>query len=224
MEFALLASLAEEDRRTVLATARRRRFASGEVIVHEGDPGDAFHLIAKGRVAVRVTTPGGSVVLVNVHGRGHAFGEQALIDRERGARRSATVTALEPTETLSLSADAFEDLRRRHPGVDRLLVEVLSGEVRRLTARLAEALYETAETRVLRRLVDLDGIYRGAIPLTQESIASMAGTTRPTANGVLRGLVADGVIRLARGRLEVLDREALQARARSDRPLTGSGP
>jgi CRP/FNR family cyclic AMP-dependent transcriptional regulator len=212
MEYPLLASLTPEDRRSVLSTARRRRFAAGEVIVHEGDPGDAFHLIAKGRVGVRVTTPGGSVVLVNVHGRGSAVGEQALIDR--AARRSATITALEPTETLSLSREAFDDLRRRHPGVDRLLIEVLSAEVRRLTNRLAEALYESAETRVLRRLVDLDAIYEGDIPLTQDSVASMAGTTRPTANGVLRTLVTEGVLVLRRGRIEVLDRAALIARAR----------
>lgn len=212
MEYPLLASLTPEDRRTVLSTARRRRFASGEVIVHEGDPGDAFHLIAKGRVGVRVTTPGGSVVLVNVHGRGSAVGEQALIDR--AARRSATITALEPTETLSLSREAFEELRRLHPGVDRLLIEVLSAEVRRLTNRLAEALYESAETRVVRRLVDLDVIYDGAIPLTQDSVASMAGTTRPTANGVLRALEVDGVVALRRGRIEVLDRTALVARSR----------
>lgn len=212
MEFTLLSGLTAEDRRTVLATARRRRFATGEVIVHEGDPGDAFHLIAKGRVGVRVTTPGGSVVLVNVHGRGHAFGEQALIDRT--ARRSATIAALEPTETLSLNADAFDDLRREHPGVDRLLVQVLSNEVRRLTNRLAEAMYESAEVRVLRRLLDLDAIYDGVIPLTQDSLASMAGTTRPTANGVLRQLVQDGLLQLGRGRLLVLDREALARRAR----------
>jgi CRP-like cAMP-binding protein len=212
MEFAVLASLTEDDRRTVLSTARRRRFASGEVIVHEGDPGDAFHLIAKGRVGVRVTTPGGSVVLVNVHGPGSAFGEQALV--EPAQRRSATITALEPTETLSLSGEAFDALRRSHPGVDRLLVEVLSKEVRRLTNRLAEALYESAETRVLRRLVELDGIYDGTIPLTQDNLASMAGTTRPTANGVLRGLVADGIVHLRRGRIEVLDRSTLTARAR----------
>ena len=212
MEYPLLASLSPEDRRTVLSTARRRRFGTGEVIVHEGDPGDAFHLIAKGRVGVRVTTPGGSVVLVNVHGRGSAVGEQALIDRT--ARRSATITALEPTETLSLSRDAFEELRRQHPGVDRLLIEVLSAEVRRLTNRLAEALYESAETRVVRRLVDLDVIYDGTIPLTQDSVASMAGTTRPTANGVLRALEADGVVQLRRGRIEVLDRDALASRAR----------
>jgi CRP/FNR family cyclic AMP-dependent transcriptional regulator len=212
MEFLLLASLSEADRRTVLSTARRRRFAAGEVIVHEGDPGDTFHLIAKGRVGVRVTTPGGSVALVNVHGPGGAFGEQALLDPM--AVRSATITALEPTETLGLSRSAFEDLRRDHPGVDRLLIDVLAREVRRLTSRLAEALYDSAEKRVMRRLLDLAAIYDGVVPLTQDNVASMAGTTRPTANGVLQALVADGILSLGRGRFEVLDRPALEARAR----------
>jgi CRP/FNR family cyclic AMP-dependent transcriptional regulator len=212
MEYPLLASLDEEDRRRVLSTARRRRFANGEVIVREGDPGDTFHLIAKGRVAVRVTTPGGSVALVNVHGPGGAFGEQALLDPS--ALRTATISALETTETLGLSRAAFEELRREHPGVDRLLVDVLAREVRRLTNRLAEALYDSAEKRVMRRLLDLTAIYEGVVPLTQDSVASMAGTTRPTANGVLQGLVADGILSLGRGRFEVLDRAALEARAR----------
>lgn len=212
MEFPLLASLTTEDRRLVLSTARRRRFKPGEVIVHEGDLADAFHLIAKGRVGVRVTSPSGSVVLVNVHGPGSAVGEQALLEPE--GRRSATVAALEPTETLALTAEAFRELRRNHPGVDRILVEVLSKEVRRLTNRLAEALHETADKRVVRRLLDLDEIYDGVIPITQDSLAAMAGTTRPTANGVLRGLVGDGIVQLRRGRIELLDRPTLVERAR----------
>lgn len=212
MEFPLLASLTPEDRRTVLSTAHRRRFATREVIIREGDPGETFHLIAKGRVGVRVTTPGGSVVLVNVRGRGGAFGEQALIGPTD--RRSATIDALEPTETLSLTRAAFDDLRRAHPGVDRLLVEVLSAEVTRLTNRLAEALYDPAEKRVVRRLLELDEVYDGVVPLTQDNVASMAGTTRPTTNVVLRALEADGVLSLSRGRFEVLDRPALARRAR----------
>lgn len=212
MDYPLLASLTAEDRREVLSRAHRRRFATHEVIVREGDPGDTFHLIAKGRVGVRVTTPGGSVVLVNVHGRGGAFGQQALIGPTD--RRSATIDAIEPTETLSLTRDAFEQLRRANPGVDRLLVEVLSAEVTRLTNRLAEALYDPAEKRVMRRLLELDAIYEGVVPLTQDNVASMAGTTRPTTNVVLRALVADGLLAIGRGRFEVLDRPALARRAR----------
>lgn len=213
MELDLLASLGEDDRALVLATAVRRRYAAGEVVVHEGEPGDTFHLIDVGRVAVRVTTSGGSVALVNVLGPGSAFGEQALIDAT--AVRSATIAALEPTETLTLTRASFDELRRTQPGVDRLLVEVLSLEVRRLTGRLAEALYDSAEARVLRRLAELDGIYDGEVPLTQDNVASMAGTTRPTANVVLQGLATEGIVTVGRGRFRVLDPAALAARARA---------
>ena len=48
-----------------------------------------------------------------------------------------------------------------------------------------------------------------AVPMTQEDLASMAGTTRPTANRVLQAAVQAGYLRLRWGRFEVLDFEAL---------------
>ena len=57
----MLEALPEEDRRRVLAACRRRRFAQKEIIFHDGDPGDTLHLIDRGDVAVRVTTPFGDV-------------------------------------------------------------------------------------------------------------------------------------------------------------------
>jgi CRP-like cAMP-binding protein len=72
---------------------------------------------------------------------------------------------------------------------------------------------------VLRRLRDLTELYdRGerpvVIPLRQDDLASLAGTTRPTANRVLRHLERDGVIALHRGQVHVLDDDALAIRAR----------
>jgi CRP-like cAMP-binding protein len=125
------------------------------------------------------------------------------------------VAALEATETLALGGAAFDDLRRRHAEVERALVAYLGRLVRDLSTRLAEALYVPADKRVLRRLLDLDALYGGgAVPLTQEDLATLAGTTRPTANRALQGAVDAGWVALGRGRLEVLDREALVRRVR----------
>ena len=52
------------------------------------------------------------------------------------------------------------------------------------------------------------------IPLTQEDLASMAGTSRPTANRVLKAAEADGVLVISRGRVEILDAAGLTRRAR----------
>ena len=161
----------------MLAAARRRRFRRQEVLFHAGDPGEALHLIAKGRVAVYVTTPLGSTATFAVLGPGEAVGELALVSPV--AERTATAIALEPTETLSLRRDQFEALRNAHPFVDRLLVELLAARVRQLDADLVEAFFTAAETRVLRRLARLATQYadaggRAVIHLTQEDLAGLA--------------------------------------------------
>ena len=74
------------------------------------------------------------------------------------------------------------------------------------------------ERRVWLRLLDLVELFGGdapvTIPLTQDDIAQLAGTTRPTANRILRAAEEQGVLRLARGRIEIHDRAALRRLAR----------
>jgi CRP-like cAMP-binding protein len=216
VDWPLLAALPEPERRDLLARARRRRFAKGEVLFHEGDPGDSMHLIAKGHLAVRVTTPLGDVATLLVLKRGDFVGEMAVVSP---APRNATVVALSEAETLSVNKEVLDELRAQHPAVDRVLIDALVTEVRRLSALLLEALYVPVDKRTWRRLLDLAAIYGpdtdgAVIPLTQEDLAQLIGTTRPTLNKLLRSVEDAGVIRSGRGRLEILDHEALRRRAR----------
>ncbi len=213
MEWRLLAELPEADVRELLAVARRRRFARREVVFHQDDPADSLHLIVSGRFAVRVSTPIGETVTVAVRGPGDSFGEMALVGEQ--PRRSATVAALEEAETLSVYKPDFDRVRRQHPGVTDVLVAFLAGEVKRQNTLLVEALYVPAEKRVLRRLVELAELYDGRdeIPLTQEELAELAGTSRATVNAVLRREEARGAVELLRARLRVTDRDKLARRA-----------
>ena len=216
-EALLLSQLPDEERRRLLAVARRRKFARNEVVFHEGDPGESLHIIAKGRVAIRATSPLGDIAIFRVLSVGEIFGEQALLVAD--ASRAATAVALEPTETHSLHRDDFDQLRHEFPQVDRFLVEALVLQVRRLSNHLQEALFVPADSRVLRRLLELTDTYADAkattsIPLTQDEIATMAGTTRPTANRVLKAAEADGCLVLTRGQIEVIDRDGLARKAR----------
>jgi CRP-like cAMP-binding protein len=218
-EWPLLRSLSDDDRRRVLAAARRRRFTRREVLFHEGDPGDTLHLIDKGRVAIRITTPLGDVATVSVLGRGDVVGEMAVL--EEGGRRGATVMALEATETLSVDRGQFLELRRRHPDVDLLLFEVLMANIRRVDTQLMEALFVPVDRRVIRRLLSLTDIYASGdqvdgveVALTQDDLASLAGTSRATVNRVLRQAEEAGAVSLSRGRIRVTDRAFLTKRAR----------
>jgi CRP/FNR family transcriptional regulator, cyclic AMP receptor protein len=216
MDWPVLASLPPDERRTLAAGLRRRAYRRDEVIFHQGDPADTLHLIAAGHAGVRVTLAGGEFVVVAILGPGDAFGELALVGEPRP--RSATLVALERCETLSLGRDEFERLRSAYPGVDRFLVDLLARRVDRLNNRLLEALFVPAERRVLRRLLELCELYPAdgqgvVIPVTQETLASLAGTTRPTANQVLRRMVAGGMLTVSRSQIVVLDRAGLHQRA-----------
>jgi CRP/FNR family transcriptional regulator, cyclic AMP receptor protein len=201
----LLGSIPDDVRSGLLARCRRQRFAARQALFHAGDPGTGMHLIAAGRVAVRLATPSGEIATLAVFGPQEAVGEQSLLTE--GGRRSATAVALEAVETLFLTRSAFDELRATQPGVDRLLVAVLEDRLRRTTDRLVEALYLDSPARVLRRVAEAAAVYggEGVIPLTQEDIATMAGTTRPTVNRVLKRAQEAGAVRLARGRIEVVD-------------------
>jgi len=216
VDWPLLEVLPPDQRRLLLSRARRRRFKRGEVVFHEGDPGDSLHLIDKGHVAVKRSTPLGDVVTLLVLGPGDVFGELAVI---APGPRNATVVALDPVETLALRDALFDELRQTHPAIDRVLLHALVREVRRLSARLVEALYVPADKRIYLRLTELTRIFAVAdqvgpvlIPLTQEELAQLAGTTRPTANRVLRTAELAGAVRVARGRIEVIDAAALARR------------
>jgi CRP/FNR family transcriptional regulator, cyclic AMP receptor protein len=215
LRWAVLEGLEDEERRQLLAAARRRRFARREVLFHHGDPGDTVHLIAVGMVAVYIRTPLGNTVIFAVLGPGEAVGELALVSG--AGDRTASAVALEPTETLSLRRDQFEELRRSHPRVDRMLVELLAARVRRLNGELVEAYFISADRRVLRRLLSLASQVPEAggqrvIRLTQEDLAGLAGTSRATVNKTLRELERAGVVALRRGRIEVRGIDLLAAR------------
>ena len=203
--------------RELLSIARRRTFEKGEVVFHRDDPGESLHLIVRGRFGARVTTPLGDSVLLEVLGPGQAFGEVALL--LPGARRSATVSALEDGETRSVLRDDFARLQTTHPGVKDVLLRLLAEQLRRASDRIVEAHYVDAETRVRRRVCELAEIYgsadgRSVVPLTQEDLAAMAGTSRATVNRVLREEERRGTVALQRGRVTVLDADALGRRCR----------
>jgi CRP-like cAMP-binding protein len=217
VDWPLLRPLDEEDRRRVLAAASRHRYGRGEAIFREGDPGDSLHLLDKGHVAVQMTTPLGDVLTLAVLGPGEMFGELAALSSE--PHRSATIRSLDRTETLVIRGDEFTELRRRHPSLNELLLELASARIPRLSSQLAEALFVRVDKRVLRRVLALAELYGGCragttIPVRQDDIAELAGATRPTVNRALKEAAAGGAIEVGRGRITVVDPERLVALSR----------
>ena len=217
MEFRVLEGVPPDDARRFLAMARRRPFEREQIVFHQGDAADELHLITKGRFALRVVSPLGRSAMLVVRGPGETFGEFALL-LPQGARRTVTAAALEDGETLAIRRDAFAELAREHPGLKDVLLALLAERLRYSDERIVAGHFLDSDARVRWALLQLVPIYGGdaeaVVPLTQENLAELSGTARGTVNRVLRDEQERGAVLLERGRVRILEPEALRARVR----------
>ena len=214
------AGLDTADLERVAAGTRTRRFRRGEVIFHAGDPGDALFIILAGEVKIALPSDeGDEAILATLH-EGDVFGELAVLD---GAPRSATATALVATETVILPRDRFRELIATVPAARDALLASLAGELRRLTTHVEDLHFLDMTGRLAARLVRLareagppgsDGSIRLRATLTQAELASMVGCTRQSVNKLLGQFSDDGLVRVDRDGIFVLDMAGLVAASR----------
>lgn len=203
----------------VVNGTRVRRFRRGEVIFHLGDPGDALFAIVSGGVKITLPSETGDEAILATLQAGDVFGELSLLD---GAPRSATATALEPTETMVLQRDAFRQLLASEPSIRDALLAALASEVRRLTIHVEELHFLDVTGRLAKSLVRLaeegrhadDGTIRLRSPLSQSDLAAMVGCTRQSVNRVIGQFTDDRLIRVDRESIIVLDLAGLERAAR----------
>jgi CRP/FNR family transcriptional regulator, cyclic AMP receptor protein len=212
----LLDLLTDRERSSLLRAGIRRRFARGEVVFHEGDPGDALHIVTRGAFIARSSSTMGELIAVNVVGVGGVFGEMVLLNP--GARRSATVISHGEGATLMVGRADVEAVMAEGGNLEHVLLSMMSARNRELTELLVEVLFAPVEQRVCRRLLAFSQAAAGTspdgwVPLSQGELATLAGTTRSTVNRVLRRARDDGLVELARGRIHMLDEGALRRAA-----------
>lgn len=94
------------------ARGRQEDFASGSVVVQQGDPGDRMYLIARGRLALSVADPGGREVFARTLEVGDCAGEIALL---QGGPRTGTLTAVGHTSLMSVHRADFEAVMAEVP-------------------------------------------------------------------------------------------------------------
>ncbi|HZY32112.1 MAG TPA: mechanosensitive ion channel family protein [Candidatus Methylomirabilis sp.] len=129
-------------------------YEAGRTVVRQGDEGDSFFLISRGRVGVWVGETDNDAQPVATLGRGQCFGEMSLLT---GARRSATVRSLEDSELLVLGKAEFRDILLADPKVVESLSQILSIRQREQEAAVARergAVHQRPESDPARQLLD----------------------------------------------------------------------
>lgn len=212
-----LALLSVEDREALAGQGGTRTFATGERLMHQGEPGDRVAILLEGHVKASHVDVRGREVVLSFRGPGDVLGELTFT---HGEPRSASTTAIEPVRAQVLTAAAFRTFLVQQPTAALTLVDVISRRFRYAndarvqfgdldtTGRLAARLLELAE-----RYGDHagDGV-RIRLPVTQADLGSWTASSRAGVAEALRSMRELGWIRTERRRITLLDVEALTRR------------
>ena len=202
------------DRARVAEVAHITRYAPGEVIFREGDPGDTFLTVIEGRVKVYKATPAGKEIILEIFGAGDPLGAVAVYEN---ANLPASALALEATACLAIAQRDFFHLLEHHPALVRGLLSGLTLRLAELTRRLADMTgrVEARFARLFLKLADQIGKpERGgtfvAMPLTRQELADLTGTTIETAIRIMSRWQKDDVIHTEKDGFVILNRAALE--------------
>lgn len=206
----LLAALPAEDYARLAPTLRntplklkRLLHKPGEAIDHVYFPGGGFASV------VTVLKDGGMVEVATI-GREGMLGMSAVLNGDPSP--AATMVQAETDVCYTMSAEAFRrEMDRRGPFYDVLTRygQALVGVIMQSTACNAVHSVEQRMSRWL--LLAHDRIGKDEFTLTQEFVAMMLGTSRPTVTVVASTLQKAGLIRYHRGHVTVVDRDKLEA-------------
>lgn len=212
--------LDDADRGAVAAVMNERHYDDGEVIFQQGDPGDYLVIIVQGGINITLSSEDGREVMLNRAGPGDMIGEIALLDNQH---RSASAIARAKTRVLRLDRDNFETLREETRLSDAT-VRFLCSRLRK-TMDFAEsvALYNL-EARLARLLVYFASRHgtqheNGVLidrKLPQAHLGMMINAARPNVNIQMQAWRKEGIVDTLKGRILILDIEAIRARAQMD--------
>ncbi len=209
----LFSQLRENDLEQLARLLRTRDYRKNAVIVLSGQPAHALCVMLSGQAKVLTTAEDGRVVILSIVRNGDFFGEAALLDDEP---HTATVVATEDSRLLMLQREDFHRCIQEMPRMVLGLLRALCARLRAADQTIGGLILLDVPGRVARLLLQLATRSAGAQildPPTHETIAQMIGSTRETVSRTIRGLADRKLIDVARRRIAIRDRHALEIAA-----------
>src|SRR6267142_5319716 len=208
----LLVALERKDRALLEPYLVLRLVGRGQVLFKPGEDIETTYFPCRGTL--------GSLLVVSAEGREV---EAATIGRE-GAIGGIVSAGHKPAfgrAVIQIGGPAFsvptarlEQVKQRSPAFHDLFSRYADALLAQMMQSVACNALHSIEARCSRWLLSTqDRVGQAAIPLTQEALAEMLGVQRTTVTAVAQALQARGLIRYARGRVEILNRQGIKETA-----------
>ena len=216
--FPLFSEIPLEDCAKIVALAHEARFAQGTAVFFAGDPLRQVVLLTSGCVKLTQSSREGEEVILRLVGPG----ETLCVECFPKYKHCATAWTVQPSTALVWETSRFQAVAERFPSLGRNVSCVLMKNLRQLEVRFREVSTEKVAPRLSRQLlrlldqVGMDSEGHTEIALSQRDLAQMTATTLFTVNRLLNGWEDQGIVRLRREALLVLNVQALKELSSSE--------
>ncbi len=210
-----MGSLTPSDRTALLAYGTRVQFGDDDILVMQGDIGDALYVLTGGMVKITVSAETGVETMLAVRSRGDLIGEFGVLD---GLPRAATVRAVGTVGAMKITGARFAAFTDTHPGALPAVTRSVVAKMRAETERHAAERNWGARERLAQVIYDLatgygekadDGGIVIPLPLTQMELGELAGVAVSTTERVLAEFRREGLIQTGYREIEVRDMACL---------------
>jgi CRP-like cAMP-binding protein len=197
----------------IARSAFRARFGRDEVVQLEGTPTTGMVVVESGWLKVVKSSLEGREQILRFLGPGEAFNAIGIF---ADLPNSATVVALEPTTVWVLERHTLLGLLDRYPQMAKVIMQSLARRVVHLVSMVEDLSLRSVEARLARYLIEqaetATTVHRQRWA-TQSEMAARLGTVLDVLNRALNRLADEGLIRVERHQIHILDMDALREKA-----------
>jgi CRP/FNR family cyclic AMP-dependent transcriptional regulator len=183
----------------------------GGTIFSKGDPGNSLLAVIAGTVRIGVSSAEGREAVFNLIGPGELFGEIALLD---GRERTADAVATTDCELLVIDRREFMPFLQSQPMLAMKIIDLLCTRLRWISDHVEQVVLPSLAGRLAKALVRLaernkPAAAKGKLTITQLELSQMVGMSRESINKQLRVWASRKWVRLERGGIVMLNKDAL---------------
>jgi CRP/FNR family transcriptional regulator, cyclic AMP receptor protein len=208
--------LSRDEQQLLAHLGMLREYPSGATLCLEGDPATHVFILRAGWVKILATTTDGHKLVLALRGADDIVGE---IAGETTGRRNATIQAIDDVHALIVRYDRFDSFLDANPGAGHAYRRVVMQKWNDTDAMLRRRAGTTGTQRLAALLLELaerhgrpanGAIYLLTPSLSQEELASLAGTSRATVTRAFGSWRKRGLIRTGQRRITIVDLSGLR--------------
>ncbi len=206
----LFAELSPAEREALAARAVGKSYAAGRRLFSEGEPCPGLYVLLTGRVKIFKTSPSGREIMLAVEEAPSTVAEVPLFD---GGAFPASVVALDDVTAWLIRKEDFRQACRQNPELALKLLAVTGRRLRQLVGLVEAVTFGSVRQRLARTLLDFSAEASSdtfTLPVTQEELAQRLGTVREVVSRNLSRFQAEGLLRIQRREVTLLDRAGLE--------------